>query len=136
MICTARRLRIPQNCLSVVAFEKLPQIAARMKSMLDENRRLLRDFLLGRDDLDYFWPEYGAIVFPRLKFPRPQTEMSSPFATCCATTLRLPWFPAASLRVQTDFRIGVGTPTESVRESLQQLGLGLDRYRAGLRVGA
>jgi hypothetical protein len=27
----------------------------------------LHDFLLKRDDLDYFWPEYGTIVFPRLK---------------------------------------------------------------------
>ena len=57
----------PAELLSVIALEKLPQIAAQMKSMLDTNRRLLHDFLLKRDDLDYFWPEYGTIVFPRLK---------------------------------------------------------------------
>src|SRR5580765_7482038 len=40
----------PAELLSVVAFEKLPQIASRMKRMLEENRGLLREFLVGRDD--------------------------------------------------------------------------------------
>src|SRR5262249_36548666 len=59
----------PAELLSTVAFAKLSTISARMKSMLDENRRLLRDFLASRsnNDLEYFWPEYGTVVFPRLK---------------------------------------------------------------------
>ncbi len=121
----------PAELLSVVAFEKLPQIAARMKSMLEENRRLLRDFLLGRDDLDYFWPEYGTVVFPRLK--RGDIEslchlLRHDFETAVV--------PGSFFESPDRFRLGVGTPTESVRESLQQLGRGLDRYRAGLRAGA
>src|SRR5580765_4444413 len=47
----------PAELLSVVAFKKLPQIAARAKTMLDANRKLLREFLQRRDDLDYVWPE-------------------------------------------------------------------------------
>src|SRR5262249_1755231 len=35
----------PAELLSTVAFAKLPDISARMKSTLDENRRLLREFL-------------------------------------------------------------------------------------------
>jgi len=34
------------------------------------------------------------------------------------------------------FRVGVGTPTDSVREALQQLGLGLDCYRESLKARA
>ena len=53
--------------LSVIALSKLSGIAAKMKSLLDENRRLLLTFLRSRDELDYFWPECGTVVFPRLK---------------------------------------------------------------------
>ena len=87
----------PAELLSVIAFEKLPQIAADMKSMLDTNRRLLHDFLLKRDDLDYFWPEYGKIVSLASK-----TGTLIPFANCCATILKPAWSPAASLRTQID----------------------------------
>jgi aspartate/methionine/tyrosine aminotransferase len=121
----------PAELLSVVAFEKLPQIAARMKSMLDENRRLLRDFLLARDDLDYYWPEYGTIVFPRLKRGAVESLcnlLRHDFETAVV--------PGTFFESPERFRIGVGGPTESVRESLQKLDLGLDRYRAGLLVGA
>lgn len=126
----------PAELLSVVAFEKLPQIAARMKSMLDENRRLLRDFLRGRDDLDYFWPEYGTIVFPRLNFPGPKTGAVEPFCDLLRHDFETAVVPGSFFENPDRFRLGVGTPTESVRESLQQFGMGLDRYRAGLRVGA
>jgi hypothetical protein len=121
----------PAELLSVVALQKLPQIAAQMKAMLDTNRQILRDFLLGRDDLDYFWPKYGTIVFPRLK--------SGDVASLCDILRRdfeTSVVPGNFFESPDRFRIGVGTPTESVREALQQLELGLDRYRASLRVRA
>ena len=120
----------PAELLSVVAFEKLPQIAARVKSMLDENRRLLQDFLAGRDDLDYFWPEYGTVIFPRLN----QGDVES-LCSVLRHDFQTAVVPGSFFESPDRFRIGVGTPTESVRESLQQLGRGLDCYRAGLRVG-
>ena len=57
----------PAELLSVVVFRKLAQITARAESMLETNRQLLLDLLRSRDDLDYFWPEYGTVIFPRLK---------------------------------------------------------------------
>src|SRR5207342_730276 len=48
----------PTELLSVIAFEELPEISSKMKTLLDTNRGLLRHFLSGRDDLDCFWPEY------------------------------------------------------------------------------
>jgi aspartate/methionine/tyrosine aminotransferase len=121
----------PAELLSVVALQKLPQIAAQMKAMLDTNRRILRDFLLRRDDLDYFWPEYGTIVFPRLK--------SGDVASLCEILRRdfeTSVVPGRFFESRDRFRIGVGMPTESVREALQKLELGLDHYRASLRVRA
>jgi aspartate/methionine/tyrosine aminotransferase len=121
----------PAELLSVVALKKLSQIAARMERMLEENRSLLRHFLNGRDDLDYFWPEYGAIIFPRLKHGD-----TAALCRLLRNEFETAVVPGSFFESPDRFRIGVGTATESVRDSLQQLGLGLDRYRASLRAGA
>lgn len=114
----------PTELLSVVAFKKLPQIAARAKTMLDANRKLLHNFLLSRDDLDYFWPEYGTVVFPRLK--------NGDVVSMCDLLRRefeTSVVPGSYFESPDRFRVGVGTLTEQVTDSLYQFGLGLDRYR-------
>src|SRR6266404_283104 len=121
----------PAELLSVIAFARLPQIAAQAKAMLDANRRLLQDFLRGRDDLDYFWPEFGTIVFPRLKDGNVDALcqlLRSAFDTSVA--------PGHFFETPDRFRMGVGAATSAVRDALQQLGHGLDRFRAGLPVTA
>jgi aspartate/methionine/tyrosine aminotransferase len=102
-----------------------------MKSMLATNRRLLRDFLLKRDDLDYFWPEYGTIVFPRLK-------NGSVDALCqvLRNDFETSVVPGSFFEDPNRFRIGVGIPTESVQAALPQLERGLESYRASLQVSA
>src|SRR5580765_8566785 len=117
----------PAELLSVIAFEKLPQIAAHMKSMLETNRRLLHAFLLKRDDLDYFWPEYGTIVFPRLKNGSVDSLGEMLRHEFDATVV-----PGSFFESPDRFRMGVGSPTEAVRESLQQLNRGLDRFKSSL----
>ena len=115
----------PAELLSVVAFAKLPQIAARAKSMLDANRQLLHDMLHSRDDLDYFWPEYGTVLFPRLK-----TGNTNEFCRVLREDFETSVVPGSFFSDPERFRIGVGTLTESVREALQQLRLALDRFRS------
>jgi aspartate/methionine/tyrosine aminotransferase len=121
----------PAELLSVIALEKLPQIAARMKFMLDTNRRLLRDSLLKRDDLDYFWPEYGTIVFPRLK-----NGNADSLCQLLRRDFETSVVPGRFFEGPDRFRVGVGLPTESVREALPQLERGLDSYRAAVRMRA
>jgi aspartate/methionine/tyrosine aminotransferase len=121
----------PAELLSVIAFDRLPQISARMKAMLDANRRLLHDFLLARDDFDYFWPEHGTIVFPRLK----NGDVNA-LCRLLREEFETSVVPGSFFESPDRFRIGVGTPTESVREALQQLSRGLDRYRASIQVNA
>src|SRR5258708_27800454 len=113
----------PAELLSVIALEKLPQISAQMKSMLDTNRRLLHDFLLRRDDLDYFWPEYGTIVFPRLKNGNVDSlchSLRHEFETSVV--------PGNFFESPSRFRVGVGIPTESVQAAFPQLRRGLHSY--------
>jgi aspartate/methionine/tyrosine aminotransferase len=119
----------PAELLSVIAFEKLPQIAAKMKLMLNTNRQLLRDFLFGRDDLDYFLPEYGTVTFPRLK----SGDIDS-LCTMLRDDFETKVVPGSFFESPDRFRMGVGAATESVRAALQQFGLGLNRYRAGLQI--
>ncbi len=117
----------PAELLSVVAFEKLSQISEKMKTLLDTNRGLLRRFLLGRDDLDFFWPEYGTIVFPRLKNGSVD-DLCSLLRSEFDTTV----VPGSFFESADRFRLGVGLATESVSESLAQLGRGLDAYKLKL----
>jgi len=121
----------PAELLSVIAFSRLAHITSSMKPLLDSNRKLLHDFLLSRDDLDYFWPEYGTVVFPRLKNGNVDSLcqlLRHDFETSVV--------PGQFFENPDRFRLGVGIPTESVRDALLQLGAGLDHYRAGSRAGA
>jgi aspartate/methionine/tyrosine aminotransferase len=118
----------PAEILSVMAFERLPQISLRMQAMLDENRRLLRQFLERRSDLDYFWPEYGTVVFPRLK-----TGSVDMLCDLLHDEFETAIVPGRFFECPDRFRIGVGTDTESVRAALHQLGCGLDQYRSSLQ---
>lgn len=117
----------PAELLSAAAFARLPYISARMKSTLNENRRLLRDFLASRSDLECFWPEYGTIVFPRLK-----TGNVDALCELLRNEFETSIVPGRFFECPDRFRIGVGGETESVRESLRQLARGLDRFAESL----
>lgn len=111
--------------LGVIALQKLPQIVQRVKPVLDENRALLWDFLAGRDELDYFWPEYGTIVFPRLK-----NGNVNEFCRVLREEFETSIVPGEFFEMPEHFRIGVGGSVPEVRAALQQFARGLDRYRA------
>jgi aspartate/methionine/tyrosine aminotransferase len=113
----------PTEALSLIALEKLPQISARMKSLLDTNRQLLREFLSARHDLDCFWPEHGTMAFPRLK-----AGNADALCDLLRNEFETTVVPGRFFEVPERFRLGVGGTTESVREALQQLQRGLDAY--------
>lgn len=117
----------PGELLSVVAFEKLAQISARMKSLLETNRRLLRSFLDSRKELDYCWPEYGTVVFPRLR-----NGNAEAFCQMLRDQFDVSVVPGTFFESPDRFRIGVGAATEEVQAALQQLSRGLDAFETGL----
>ena len=73
----------PAELLSVIAFDHLDKVAARAKLLLEENRRSLNGFLDSRDDLDFYRPEQGTIVFPKLR-----QAMSKRSYVCCVKSTR------------------------------------------------
>jgi hypothetical protein len=85
---------------------------------------LLRELLAARKELEYFWPEYGTVVFPRLR--KGNADDLCDFLRKDFDTSVVPgrFFDAPD-----HIRIGVGLPTEAVRDALQQLGKGLDAFR-------
>jgi hypothetical protein len=106
----------PAELLGVIAFEKLDRIATLQKKRLDENRRVLREVLESQSVLDYFWPEYGTVVFPRVK--------DGGAESLCKRLRReyeLSLVPGNFFEEPERVRIGVGGTTESVRASLEQL---------------
>lgn len=112
----------PGELLSVIAMAKLSQITARMKSLLDKNRNILRHFLDSHPELECTWPEYGTIVFPRLR--RGHAEI---FCEMLRREFETAVAPGRFFECPERFRIGVGIPTEEVRAALEQLGKALER---------
>jgi aspartate/methionine/tyrosine aminotransferase len=121
----------PAEAMSVAAFEKLAKISAKAQITLEENHRLLHEFLVARGDLEYFWPEYGTVVFPRLK-----TGNVDSFCDMLRNDFETAVVPGRFFECPDRFRIGVGGSTESVRESLGQLEAALDRHQASVTATA
>lgn len=105
----------PAELMGVIAFEKLDQIMAKQKKRLEENRKLLREVLQSQSVLEYFWPEYGAIVFPRVE------GNATTFVERLRSDYELSVVPGEFFEDPHRIRIGVSGTTESVRASLGQL---------------
>lgn len=113
----------PGELLSVIAFQKLPQISARMSDVLRANRKLLQQFIETRDDVDCYWPEYGTIVFPRLR-----QGNADQLADFLREHYDLSVVPGSFFGAPEHFRIGAGAPTAMLAPALDQLAKGLDAF--------
>jgi len=105
----------PAELMGVIAFQKLDQIASKQKKRLEENRKLLREVLESQGFLEYFWPEHGTVVFPRVK------GNAAKFVERLRSEYELSVVPGQFFEDPKRVRIGVGSATESVRGSLGQL---------------
>jgi len=115
----------PAELLSVIALDNLDRVAARAKRLLDTNRRTLDAFLASRTDLEYYRPEFGTIIFPKL-------SRGSVDELC-----RLLWekyetsvVPGSYFETPRHLRIGIGGDPEMTRTGLGRLGLALDSSKA------
>lgn len=113
----------PTDLLSVVALDRLPQIAARSKRILDVNRSLLKAFINSRTDLHAIWPEAGAIVFPQLA-----SGHADAFCQFLFEKYETGVVPGRFFEAPHHFRIGVGGETETVREGLTRISAALDQF--------
>jgi len=114
----------PGELMAVRAFEQLDRIAAEQKSLLDANRKLLRDFLRSREDLEVFWPEHGTVVFPRLLLGKVDD-----FSQFFRTKYEGVFVPGRFFEMNDRMRIGVGLATEQIEPALAALTAALNEWK-------
>jgi aspartate/methionine/tyrosine aminotransferase len=113
----------PAELISVIALDHLDRVAARAKKLLAENRRLLGDFLDSRTDLDFYRPEQGTIVFPRLRSGNVEQ-----FVDLLRDKYETSVVPGVYFDMPQHFRIGIGGDPEMTRVGLERLGEALDEH--------
>lgn len=111
--------------LSMLALQKLTQIAARARELLKQNRALVDKFLASRGDLQLSMPRYGTIVFPRWK--RGDTE---PLCALLRNKYQTSVVPGRFFEMPEHFRIGIGGETRQVAAGLERLASALDEFRS------
>ena len=107
--------------LSLLALQQLEGIARSSQERLDENRRLLNQFLDLRGDLETIRPTAGSIMFPRVK----QGD-SEKLCELLRERYETSVVPGRFFEMPAHFRIGLGGDTETLIEGLRRLGSALD----------
>jgi len=116
----------PAERLSVIALDNLDRATARSKRILQSNRPVLNTFLKFRSDLEYYQPEYGSIVCPRLrsgKVDQLYRLLKEKYETSVV--------PGRYFDLPQHFRLGIGGDPKMTTEALHRLGLALDELGRG-----
>jgi aspartate/methionine/tyrosine aminotransferase len=107
--------------LSVVAIQQLADIGARAQQLLDRNRKLLNEFLDTREDLEVVRPEFGTVMFPRVRH-----GTSEPLCGLLREKYETSVVPGSFFEMPAHFRVGITADTNVLEEGLTRLGLALD----------
>ncbi|MGI9101858.1 MAG: pyridoxal phosphate-dependent aminotransferase [Terriglobales bacterium] len=107
--------------LSVIALDNLSGIAARARALIAANRPVLDDFLRSRKDLDVVSPEFGTVVFPRLK----QGSVDA-LHSLAHQKYEAGFVPGKFFGSSDHFRLGIGGDPTETREALHRLSRALD----------
>ena len=106
--------------LSVVAFEQIADIGARAQQLLDRNRRLLNEFLDTREELEVVRPEFGTVMFPRVR-----SGTSEPLCQLLREKYETSVVPGRFFEMPAHFRIGITCDTGILQAGLERLGKAL-----------
>src|SRR6185436_5747435 len=110
--------------LSVVAIQQLEGIGERAKQLLDRNRQILNDFLDTRDDLEVVRPEFGTVMFPRVRHGTSE-RLSDLLREKYETSV----VPGVFFEMPAHFRIGIAGNADLLQKGLERLALALDEIR-------
>ena len=111
--------------LSVVAMQQLGEIGARAKELFDRNRKLLNEFLDTREDLEVIRPEFGTVMFPRVR-----SDSSEELCQLLREKYETSVVPGKFFEMPAHFRVGIAGDTGVLEEGLQRLGDALDELNA------
>ena len=107
--------------LSVVALQQITEIAERAKQLLDRNRRILNDFLDTREDLEVIRPQFGTMMFPRVRH-----GSSEALCQLLRDKYETTVVPGRFFEMPGHFRIGITAETDVLEAGLERLGKALD----------
>ena len=107
--------------LSVLAFQQLAEIGERSKQLLDRNRQILNDFLDRREDLETVRPQFGTVMFPRVR-----GESSERLCRLLREKYETSVVPGSFFEMPAHFRVGISGETDQLEEGLERLGKALD----------
>ncbi len=107
--------------LSVVAMDQLKDIGDRAKQLLDRNRQLLNEFLDTRDDLEVVRPEFGTVMFPRVR-----RGTAEELCRVLREKYEMSVVPGNFFEMPAHFRIGIAGDTATLKAGLERLGQALD----------
>jgi aspartate/methionine/tyrosine aminotransferase len=112
---------VPSDGLALAALRRLPRLAARTRSILEPNQRLIRDFLAEHaEELDYVLPPRTMMVFPRLR----KEEDSQPLHDRLRR-LETSIVPGHFFESPRHFRLGFAVRPEDVATGLRHLSTAL-----------
>jgi len=115
----------PAELISVIALDNLDRVAARAKSILDSNRAKLNALLDSRADLECFRPEFGTVMFPKLR-----KGSVDEFCTLLAEKYETSVVPGRFFEMRQHFRVGIVGDEQITAEGLTRLGRALDEFAA------
>ena len=109
--------------LSVVAMQQLEGIGDRAQQLLARNRRILNEFLDTREDLEVVRPEFGTVMFPRVRH-----GTSERLCQLLREKYETSVVPGVFFEMPAHFRIGIAGDTDVLINGLERLGLALKEH--------
>ena len=109
--------------LSVVAMQQLEGIGDRAQQLLARNRRILNEFLDTREDLEVVRPEFGTVMFPRVRH-----GTSERLCQLLREKYETSVVPGVFFEMPAHFRVGMAGDTDVLINGLERLGLALKEH--------
>ncbi len=113
----------PSELLALIAFENLPALRRRARSILDPNFKLLHDFMKSRPDLEWVEPGGGSVGFPRIR----GVEDTTSFVDVLRERYDPGVVPGRFFEAPGHFRVAVGGKMDVLEGGLERLGEALDK---------
>jgi len=111
--------------LSIVALDQLAELAERARTLLDRNRHLLNEFLDTREDLETVRPEFGTVMFPRVR-----NGNADQLCRVLREKYETSVVPGNFFELPAHLRIGIAVDTEMLKTGLERLEKALDEIRS------
>ena len=103
--------------------QQLDGIGERAKQLLDRNQQILNEFLDTREDLEVVKPEFGTVMFPRVRH-----GTSERLCQLLREKYETSVVPGVFFEMPAHFRIGISGDTDSLKEGLDRLGQALNSF--------